>query len=378
MAVSTREQEVLDALRVVRDPDLHRDIVALGFVQNMQIEPTGAVAFSINLTTPACPVKDDLRDQARMAVAHLPWVTDVQVKMTANTAVARGQGTSTPLIPRVKNAVAVASGKGGVGKSTTSVNLAVALSQTGANVGLLDADIYGPNVPLMMGIKEKPEVTGTQGSISPVMRYGIKLVSIGFFLDESKPVIWRGPMVHGAIQQFLKDFDWGDLDYLVVDLPPGTGDAPLSLSQLIPLSGVVIVTTPQDVALQDVAKGMAMFKQLEVPIIGVIENMSYFICPNCSDKHELFGRGGGERIASSFGVPFLGQIPLQMNVRLGGDEGQPVVMADPESPAAKALSFVAGEVARQVSVLAFQARGNFVPLGGLTIRKTYLRSAPRG
>jgi ATP-binding protein involved in chromosome partitioning len=202
------------------------------------------------------------------------------------------------------------------------------------------------------------------------VRYGIKLVSIGFFLDESKPVIWRGPMVHGAIQQFLKDFDWGDLDYLVVDLPPGTGDAPLSLSQLIPLSGVVIVTTPQDVALQDVAKGMAMFKQLEVPIIGVIENMSYFICPNCSDKHELFGRGGGERIANSFGVPFLGQIPLQMNVRLGGDEGQPVVMADPESPAAKALNFVAGEVARQVSVLAFQARGNFVPLGGLTIRKT--------
>jgi ATP-binding protein involved in chromosome partitioning len=202
------------------------------------------------------------------------------------------------------------------------------------------------------------------------MRYGIKLVSIGFFLDESKPVIWRGPMVHGAIQQFLKDFDWGDLDYLVVDLPPGTGDAPLSLSQLIPLSGVVVVTTPQDVALQDVAKGIAMFKQLEVPIVGVIENMSYFICPNCSDKHELFGRGGGERIAKAFDVPFLGQIPLQMNVRLGGDEGQPVVMADPESPAAKALASVAGAVARQVSVLAYQARGNFVPLGGLTIRKT--------
>jgi ATP-binding protein involved in chromosome partitioning len=371
MAVSTREQEVLDALRVVSDPDLHRDIVSLGFVQNVNIEPTGAVAFNINLTTPACPVKDELRDQARMAVANLPWVTEVQVKMTANTAVARGQGTSTPLIPKVKNVVAVASGKGGVGKSTTSVNLAVALSQTGARVGLLDADIYGPNVPLMMGLKDKPDITGVQGGvIQPVVRYGVKLVSIGFFLDENKPVIWRGPMVHGAIQQFLRDFDWGELDYLVVDLPPGTGDAPLSLSQLIPLSGVVIVTTPQDVALQDVAKGMAMFKQLEVPVIGVIENMSYFICPNCSEKHELFGRGGGERIARAFDVPFLGQIPLQMNVRLGGDEGQPVVMADPESPAAKALSFVAGEVARQVSVLAYQARGNFVPLGGLTIRKS--------
>jgi ATP-binding protein involved in chromosome partitioning len=370
MAVSTRDQEVLDALRVVHDPDLHRDIVSLGFVQNLQINPQGGVAFDINLTTPACPVKDDLRDQARMAVARLPWVTEVQVKLTANTAVARGQGSATPLIPGVKNVIAVASGKGGVGKSTTSVNLAVALSQTGARVGLLDADIYGPNVPLMMGIKEKPDVTGSQGAIEPVVRFGIKLVSIGFFLDESKPVIWRGPMVHGAIQQFLRDFQWGSLDYLVIDLPPGTGDAPLSLSQLIPLSGVVIVTTPQDVALQDVAKGMAMFKQLEVPVIGVIENMSYFICSNCNEKHELFGRGGGERIAQQFGVPFLGKVPLQPNVRLGGDEGQPVVIADPESPAAHALMNVAGEVARHVSVLAFQARGNFVPLQGLTIRKT--------
>src|SRR5919202_960432 len=372
MAVATREQEVLDALRVVRDPDLHRDIVSLGFVQNLKIEPSGAVAFDVNLTTPACPVKDDLKAQARMAVANLPWVTDVHVTMTANTAAARGgpAANQTPLIPQVKNVVAVASGKGGVGKSTTSVNLAVALSQTGAKVGLLDADIYGPNLPLMMGLKERPELRSGDGTIEPIVRYGIKLVSIGFFLDESKPVIWRGPMVHGAIQQFLRDFDWGDLDYLVVDLPPGTGDAPLSMSQLIPMSGVVIVTTPQDVALQDVAKGMAMFKQLEVPVIGVIENMSYFICPNCNEKHELFGRGGGERIAKAFAVPFLGQVPLQPNVRLGGDEGQPVVLADPDSPAAKGFGNVAGAVARQVSVLAFQARGNFVPLGGLTIRKT--------
>jgi ATP-binding protein involved in chromosome partitioning len=257
-----------------------------------------------------------------------------------------------------------------VGKSTTSVNRAVALSQTGARVGLLDADIYGPNLPLMMGLKQRPELRGSDGSIEPIVRYGIKLVSIGFFLDESKPVIWRGPMVHGAIQQFLRDFDWGDLDYLVVDLPPGTGDAPLSLAQLIPLSGVVIVTTPQDVALQDVAKGMAMFKQLEVPVVGVIENMSYFICPNCSEKHELFGRGGGQRIAEAFNVPFLGQVPLQPNVRTGGDEGQPVVLADPDSPAAEGFRAVAGAVARQVSVLAYQARGNFIPLGGLTIRKT--------
>jgi len=370
MAVSTREQEILDALRVVNDPDLHRDIVSLGFVQNVQIEPAGAVAFNINLTTPACPVKDQLRDQARMAVARLPWVTEVSVTMTANTAVARGQGQQTPLIPGVRNVVAVASGKGGVGKSTTSVNLAVALQQSGARVGLLDADIYGPNVPLMMGLKERPAVTGEEGRIQPVMRFGIKLVSIAFFIDERKPVIWRGPMVHGALQQFLRDFDWGELDYLVVDLPPGTGDASLSLSQLIPLSGVIIVTTPQDVALQDVSKGMAMFRQLEVPVIGVIENMSYFLCPDCNSRHELFGRGGGERIAKVFEVPFLGQVPLQPNVRTGGDEGQPVVSADPESPAAKAFDAVAGAVARQVSVLAFQSRGNFVPLGGLTIKKS--------
>src|ERR671934_106492 len=354
MAVTTREQEVLDALRVVRDPDLHRDIVSLGFVQNLRIEPSGAVAFDVNLTTPACPVKDQLKAQVRMAVANLPWVTDVQVNMTAKTAVARGQGqATTPLIPQVKNVVAVASGKGGVGKSTTSVNLALALSQSSARVGLLDADMYGPNVPLMMGLKDKPDVRGQDGRIEPILRYGIKLVSIGFFLDERKPVIWRGPMVHGAIQQFLRDFDWGELDYLVVDLPPGTGDAPLSLSQLIPLSGVVIVTTPQDVALQDVAKGMAMFHQLEVPVIGVIENMSYFICPNCDTKHELFGRGGGQRIADTFGVPFLGQVPLQPNVRLGGDEGQPVVLADPDSPAAEGFANVAGAVAREGSVLAF-------------------------
>jgi ATP-binding protein involved in chromosome partitioning len=369
MAVTTKEQEVLDALRVVHDPDLHRDIVALGFVRDVR-QCDGIVAFTINLTTPACPVRDQLKDQARAAVLRLPWVTEVNVEMTASTAVARGQGTNTtPLIPQVKNVIAVASGKGGVGKSTTSVNLAVALAQSGARVGLLDADIYGPNLPLMMGLRERPVVEGDEHHIRPVMRYGIKLVSIGFFLDDRKPVIWRGPMVHGALQQFLRDFDWGELDYLVIDLPPGTGDAPLSLAQLIPLSGVVIVTTPQDVALQDVAKGMAMFRQLEVPVLGVIENMSYFICPDCSSRHELFGRGGGQRIADTFNVPFLGQVPLQPNVRTGGDEGLPVVMADPSSAAAQAFIYVGGEVARQVSVLAFQARGNFIPLGGLTLKK---------
>lgn len=276
---------------------------------------------------------------------------------------------TTSLIPQVRTAIAVASGKGGVGKSTTSVNLAVALSQSGARVGLLDADIYGPNLPLMMGLKEKPDVIGSGGRIDPIKRFGIKLMSIGFFLDESKPVIWRGPMVHGALQQFLRDVDWGELDYLVIDLPPGTGDAPLSLSQLIPLSGVVIVTTPQDVALQDVAKGIGMFKQLEVPIVGVIENMSAFVCPGCGARHELFGSGGGQRMADTFAIPLLGQVPLQPNVRSGGDEGQPVVLADPDSPAAQAFKAIAASVAATLDELSKQARGGFIPLAGLTIKK---------
>ena len=250
MSSSNREQEVLEALRAVRDPDLHRDIVSLGFVQNLKIDG-GEVSFEISLTTPACPVKDQMKEQARAAVARLPWVSKIDVQMTARTISSRGQA-STPLLPKVKNVFAVASGKGGVGKSTTSVNVALALAETGAKVGLLDADVYGPNIPLMMGVRGRPAIHGTEGHIEPLERYGIKLMSIGFFIDEDNPVIWRGPMIHGALQQFLRDVEWGELDYLVVDMPPGTGDAQLSLSQLVPLSGAVMVTTPQDVALQDV------------------------------------------------------------------------------------------------------------------------------
>jgi ATP-binding protein involved in chromosome partitioning len=350
MAVTTQEQEVLDALRVVQDPDLHRDIVSLGFVQNLKIEG-GAVSFDVNLTTPACPVKDQLKNQARMAVARLPWVTDVNVTMTARTVAARGQGGSTtPLIPRVKNVIAVASGKGGVGKSTTSVNLAMALSHTGAKVGLLDADIYGPNVPLMMGLKEKPEVTGTEGHINPVLRFGIKLMSIGFFLDERKPVIWRGPMVHGAIQQFLRDVDWGELDYLVIDLPPGTGDAQLTLSQRIPISGAVIVTTPQEVALADAVKGLKMFQEVKTSILGIVENMSGFVCPGCGERHDIFGTGGGARTAAQHEVPLLGEIPIEPAVREGGDTGRPVVVAAPDSAPAQAFRHLAARVATRLGV----------------------------
>jgi ATP-binding protein involved in chromosome partitioning len=366
MAVDVRREEVLRELRTVRDPDLHRDLVTLGMIQNLVLEGD-RVAFSIVLTTPACPVKDQLQQSAEDAVRRLPWVRQVAVDMQAQTATRRGGNEQ--LIPLVKNVIAVASGKGGVGKSTTSVNVALALAETGARVGLLDADIYGPNVPLMMGLKQKPQLHSDGGKIIPSRSYGIKLMSIGFFLDEDNPVIWRGPMVHGAIQQFLRDVDWGELDYLVIDLPPGTGDAPLSLSQLIPLSGVVIVTTPQDVALQDVAKGMAMFRRLEVPVIGVVENMSYFVCPNCSERHEIFGQGGGERIAQQFGVPFLGKIPLQPKIRVGGDQGRPVVITDPDAPESVAFRAVAGAVAQQVSILAYAGQGAFVPAMTLTLKK---------
>jgi ATP-binding protein involved in chromosome partitioning len=367
MSVDTKREEILRELRTVKDPDLHRDLVSLNMIQDMKIDG-GRVSFSIVLTTPACPVKDDMKQWTVDAVRRLPWVSEVSVDMRSSTISNRG-GSNEQLIPRVKNVIAVASGKGGVGKSTTSVNVALALAETGARVGLLDADIYGPNIPLMMGLKMKPQLHSEGGKIVPTKAYGVKLMSIGFFLDEDNPVIWRGPMVHGAIQQFLRDVEWGDLDYLVVDLPPGTGDAPLSLSQLIPMSGVVIVTTPQDVALQDVSKGIAMFRRLEVPIVGVVENMSYFICSNCDARHEIFGQGGGERIAKQFGVTFLGKIPLQTRVREGGDEGRPVVVTHPDSGEAESFRAVAGAVAQQVSILAYAGQGGFVPAMTLTLKK---------
>jgi ATP-binding protein involved in chromosome partitioning len=367
MGVDRKREEVLAQLSTVQDPDLHRDLVSLGMIQDVSIQDSG-VSFSIVLTTPACPVKNDMKEWARAAVARLPWVREVNVDLRSQTVAGRtvGQG---QLIPKVKNVIAVASGKGGVGKSTTSVKVALALAESGARVGLLDADIYGPNIPLMMGIKEKPELRSEDGRIEPLVRFGLKLMSIGFFLDEANPVIWRGPMVHGAIQQFLRDVDWGELDYLVVDLPPGTGDAPLSLAQLVPMSGAVIVTTPQDVALQDVTKGMAMFRRLEVPIIGVIENMSYFLCDGCGKRHEIFGQGGGERVARQYGVPFLGHVPLQTDVRVGGDEGRPVVLTQPESPVAEAFRRVAGAVAQQVSILAYSNSGNFIALNTITLNR---------
>ena len=352
MAVTA--EQVLEALRVVSDPDLHRDIVSLGFVQNLDIAGP-RVSFDVVLTTPACPVKGELEDQARSAVMALPGVDDVAVRMTFNVTSSRAPQTE-KLIPQVKNVVAVASGKGGVGKSTVATNLAVALAASGAKVGLFDADIYGPNIPLMMGVHEKPDMYGTDDNrIVPISRYGIKLMSIGFFVgDDDNPVIWRGPMVHGAINQFLKDVEWGELDYLIVDLPPGTGDAPLSLSQLVPIAAVVIVTTPQDVALQDVVKGVAMFEKLDVPIAGVIENMSYFCCPQCGGVTEIFGKGGGVRVSEKYHIPILGRIPLDTSIREGGDRGRPIAAVDPESALGQAFRGAAEQTAARVSTLTLQ------------------------
>ncbi|MBK7975796.1 MAG: iron-sulfur cluster carrier protein ApbC [Deltaproteobacteria bacterium] len=343
---SVTESAVLNALRQVKDPDLHRDIVELGFVKGLSIQ-AGQVKFTIELTTPACPVKDRLRDEAQRAVGAIPGVTGVDVTMTANT---RGRSLEhQKMLPGVKNPIAVASGKGGVGKSTTAVNLALALRHSGATVGLLDADIYGPSVPIMLGINERPGMVGQR--LLPVERYGLKVMSMGFLITENTPVVWRGPMVHNILHQFLTQVDWGELDYLVIDLPPGTGDAQLTLTQSAPLAGAVIVTTPQDVALADAVKGLAMFTKVNVPVLGIVENMSYFLCPHCNERSEIFGHGGGRRKADELQVPFLGEVPIVGAIREGGDNGRPVVVADPDSAVSKVYLEVAGALAARLSVM---------------------------
>jgi ATP-binding protein involved in chromosome partitioning len=342
------EATVLDALRSVRDPDLHQDIVALGFVKNLRI-CDGHVAFSIELTTPACPVKELMKSQAERAVSVIPGVNQVTVEMTARVTASRPVLGDKGLIPGVKNVIAVSSGKGGVGKSTIAVNLACALQRSGARVGILDADVYGPNVPLMLGVSGQPTVVDKK--IVPFERHGLQIMSMALLVADDQPVIWRGPMLHSAVRQFLFDVAWHDLDYLVVDLPPGTGDAQLSLSQQAHLIGAVIVTTPQDVSVLDVKKAIRMFQTVNVPILGVVENMAWFTPPGHTERYFLFGQGGGEKIQREFGVPMLGQVPLEMAVREGGDNGHPITIAAPDSASAKALVEIAGKVAQQVSIL---------------------------
>ena len=345
------EQNVLDALRQIKDPDLHKDIVTLGFIRDLRI--TGSdVAFRIVLTTPACPVKAEMETAARELVGSLPGVTSVSVTMDAEVPKGRGLGDKVT-VEGVRNIIAVSSGKGGVGKSTVAVNVAVSLAINGARVGLMDADVYGPNVPIMMGASNaRPEVAINK--LVPIEAYGVRLMSMALLQPGDKPLIVRGPILHGLVKQFLSDVLWGELDYLIVDMPPGTGDVQLSLAQLVPVQGAVLVTTPQDVAVSDVRRALRMFETVAVPVLGVVENMSYFIAPDTGARYNIFGEGGGRKLADQYGVPFLGAIPIGLDVREGGDKGVPVVVSQPDSAQAQAFRQVAEEIARQVSIEAMK------------------------
>ncbi|CAN5366276.1 iron-sulfur cluster carrier protein ApbC [soil metagenome] len=342
------ESQVLDALRNVVDPDLHRDIVTLGFVKDLLIDG-GNVSLKIELTTPACPVKDELEKEARDHVLAIPGIENLDLQMTAR--VRERNIEQQDLIPGVKHCIAIASGKGGVGKSTVTVNLAIALAQTGAKVGLLDADVYGPSIPMMMGAPDEKPFT-VDSKIVPILRYGVHMMSLGFLLDDGQAVLWRGPMVAGTVKQLLGDVNWGELDYLLVDLPPGTGDAPMSLAQLVPLTGVVIVTTPHHVAANIAGKSVQLFKRLNSPIMGVVENMAGFVCPSCGETHQIFAGTTGEQMASELKIPYLGSIPLDPIVSDAGDRGVPAIISNAERPQAQCFKEIAGRVAQQASILA--------------------------
>jgi ATP-binding protein involved in chromosome partitioning len=346
---------VMSALSKVQEPELHKDLVTLNMIRDLKISGD-KVSFTVMLTTPACPLKTKIEREAREAVAAVPGVSSVEIKLDANVP---SDGRSRGLLDLpIRNAIAVASGKGGVGKSTVAVNIAVTLAQSGARVGLLDADIYGPNVPTMMGVTHLP--SPKENKLIPAEAYGVEMMSIGFLVKPDQPLIWSGPMLHSAIRQFLTDVEWGELDYLIIDLPPGTGDAALSLAQSLPLSGGVIVTLPQQVSLDDARRGLEMFRQLNVHVFGVVENMSYLELPD-GTRMDIFGSGGGERLAQQAGVPFIGAIPMDPAVRAGGDEGKPVVVTHPDSPVAQALCKITEDLAAKVSVAAVQ-QSNFVPI----------------
>jgi ATP-binding protein involved in chromosome partitioning len=345
---SVDRDAVLNALRVVVDPDIRKDIVSLGFVKDLTIAD-GRASFTIELTTPACPVKDQMRDQAAAAVRAVPGVSDVKVQLTAKVRAAVFPEAGRPPMPGVKNVIAVGAGKGGVGKTTVSVNLALALARCGSRVGILDGDMYGPNVPIMLGLNNTQ--LGTDGQrIVPAEKYGIQVVSIGFLTNDDAPIIWRGPMLHQAIQQFFREVAWKDLDYLIIDMPPGTGDVALSLSQTVPVVGSVVVTTPQLVSLADSRRAVRMYQKLNIPTLGIVENMSYHRCTNCHHESDLFGHGGGEAMASEMSVPFLGRLPVYQPIRECGDTGVPLVVAEPASEAARAFLTVAERTAAQVSI----------------------------
>jgi ATP-binding protein involved in chromosome partitioning len=356
MSVLTNEQ-VLGALGTVQDPDLKRDLVSLGMIEDLAVAD-GRVSFTLVLTTAACPLKGQIEDDCRAAVSALAGVRHVEIKTTARMRKAQPPDAARQAIPGVAQVIAIGSGKGGVGKSTVAANLAVALARAGARVGLLDGDIYGPNLPRMLGSRQQPMQRG--GKILPVEAWGLHFLSMGLLVSEGEAVVWRGPMLHGAIKSFLHDVDWGELDYLLVDLPPGTGDVQLSLIQQTHVAGAVVVTTPSTVAIEDAVKAVAMFDKLQVPVFGVIENMSYFVCDNCDKRHDIFSTGTAEGRFLAMGLPFLGAIPLHPEIRIGGDEGKPVVASAPESEYAKALSTIAGMLAQRVSIQAMGEAGAHV------------------
>jgi ATP-binding protein involved in chromosome partitioning len=349
------KEAVLAALGKVQEPELHQDLVTLNMIRNLEIEGD-KVSFTVMLTTPACPLRGRIDKEVREAVMAVDGVKTIEVKMDSDVP---NDGRMRGLVNMpIRNAIAVGSGKGGVGKSTVSVNIAVALAQSGARVGLMDADIYGPNTPTMLGVDRLPEPNGQK--LIPADAYGIKMISMGLLVKPGQPLIWRGPMLNSAIRQFLSDVEWGELDYLIIDLPPGTGDAALSLAQALPLSGAVVVTLPQLVSLEDASRGLNMFKQLEVPILGVVENMSYLDLPD-GTRMDLFGSGGGESLANATDTTFLGKIPIDQNVRIGGDTGKPIVVSYPESAVAKSIQEISQKVAAKASVAAMTA-SNALPI----------------
>jgi ATP-binding protein involved in chromosome partitioning len=346
-----QKDDILSALSQVQEPELHKDLIALNMVRDLTVEG-GAVAFTLMLTTPACPLRDRMKLEAEQAVLRVPGVKTVNIKLSAEVVRNARLGENKAMPAGIKNVIAVASGKGGVGKSTTAVNLAVSLQRLGAKVGILDADLYGPNVPMMMGIQEHDRSSvNDKEQLIPFENHGVKVISIGFLVEPGKAIIWRGPMLHGVIRQFLTSVQWGELDYLVVDLPPGTGDAPLSLVQTVPLSGAVMVTTPQQVALSDVRRAIAMFAEVRVPVLGIIENMSGLDCPECHLHIDLYDGEGGKTLSQEFDVPLLGQIPFDPSVGQSGDRGVPIAISRPDSPQAKAFKSAAEWVAARVSVL---------------------------
>jgi len=350
MSEKITEQQVLEALKSVKDPNLNKDIVSLNFVKDIRI-CGGIIGFRLALATPSQTAQQKLEEQARQSVLTIPGAQRAEIRVELDVPKGKAIGDKES-IPGVKNVIAVSSGKGGVGKSTVAVNLSVALAAMGAKVGLLDTDIYGPNVPIMMGSIEEPKVRGKK--ILPREAYNVKFMSVGLLNRGDQAVVWRGPMLHRLIEQFLRDVDWSELDYLIVDMPPGTGDVQLSLAQLVPVSGAVLVTTPQEVALADVRKAHNMFQQVGVTIVGIVENMSYFTCPNCLEKHEIFGSGGGEELSEKFGVKLLGKIPISLGIREGGDLGVPIVAGAPDSPQAQAFSQAAEALATELSILALK------------------------